>query len=489
VVESISAHRSAPWPLGDLGLPGRAERPRAAVLGLARSGLGAARLLLDRACEVVLLDLKHPEGSDSGLEALVSRGARLRIGPHDPAWLTEIDLLVKSPGIPATVPFVGEARARGIPVVGELELASLAARGPIIAITGTNGKSTTTAWTGDILRGAGGRALTVGNIGRAFSEGVMEDPEAVFVTEVSSFQLEDVRLFRPHVGCLLNLTPDHLDRHGSMEAYFELKLRLFARQGSGDFAVFGPDEDLASRARPRLHSAWARFAREDLGGEGAFLRDGVLWLRRQGREERLCERAALSLPGPHNLENALAAAASAAPLGVDAGDIARSLTSFGGLAHRLEPVGEVRGVRFVNDSKATNTDSLAVALRSFADPVVLIAGGRGKEQDFRPLRALVSERTSQLILIGEAAGILERDWSGVPALRASSLEEAVEAGFNRAHPGQVVLLSPACASFDMFRDYEDRGDRFRELVRRLAVREAARGGAVQRQEEERGGHA
>jgi UDP-N-acetylmuramoylalanine--D-glutamate ligase len=450
--------------LAPLGVRPKGSTLRAGVVGLARSGIGAARLLLSRGGEVELMDLRMPEESGNALDALASRGALLRIGPHDPAWLSRLDLLVKSPGVPAAAPFVREARRRGVPVIGELELGFLAARGPVLAITGTNGKSTTTAWAGDCLRAAGVPALVVGNIGRAFCEGVLEDPGATFVCEVSSFQLEDTVTFRPRVACLLNLSPDHLDRHGSMEAYREAKLSMFDRQTEEDLALLGPDEALASLARPRVRGRLARFLLEDRGENGAFVRGEAIWLRLDGREIRLTETRALSLPGPHNLENALAAAAAASDLGADPSAIARSLRSFAGLPHRLEPVGEIGGVRFVNDSKATNTDSLAVALRSFPQPVILIAGGRDKGQDFRPLRSLVERQVRLLVLIGEAADLLERSWSGVASRRASSLEEAVEIAHRSARPGEVVLLSPACASFDMFRNYEDRGDQFRELV-------------------------
>ncbi len=473
---------AAPWPLGPLGLElrragatvpppaGEAPAPRVAVLGLARSGVAAARLLLDRGCRVELLDLVMPVDEEASIRDLEQRGARLRIGPHDPAWLPEFDLLVKSPGVPAGAPFLIEARARGVPVIGELELAFLAAAGLILAITGTNGKSTTTAWAGDMFREAGVPVQVVGNIGRAMSDGVLEDPDAVFVVEVSSFQLEDARTFRPRVACLLNLTPDHLDRHGSLEAYREAKFKIFDRQEEEDLALIGPDEDLAKLAAPRLHARRARFAPADLGADGSFVRDEHLWLRLRGRETRLLPERSLSLPGPHNLENALAAAAGAAELGAEPDAIARSLSTFAGLPHRLEPVGTLDGVRFVNDSKATNTDSLAVALRSFPEPVILIAGGLGKGQDFRPLAPLVRARVGLLILIGRDAEAIGQAWNDVPSIRAGSLEEAVSLGRRNARAGGVVLLSPACASFDMFRNYEDRGDRFRSLVRALQGR-------------------
>jgi len=464
------AGERGPWPLGPLGLPLRTAAtgiPRVAVLGLARSGLAAARLLLERGCRVELLDLRRPEGEEALLRELAARGADLRLGPHDPGRLEACDLIVKSPGVPGGVPFLQAAAARGVPVISELELAYHAARGPILAITGTNGKSTTTAWAGDMLQRDGRPALVVGNIGRAMCDGVLEDPDAVFVCEVSSFQLEDVRAFRPRVGVLLNFTADHLDRHGTLEAYLEAKLRLFDRQEEEDLAIFGPDEALPRAAAGRGRARRARFAPDECPGEGAFVHDGMVMLRRGGQEESLLPAAKVALPGPHNLENALAAAAAAAGLGASREAIVRSLSAFPGLPHRCELVGEVRGVRFVNDSKATNVDSLSVALDAFPPPVVLIAGGRHKDQDFRPLREKVRGCVSALVLIGEAADRLAAAWEGVPTLRAGSMDAAVRTAFAQAGPGGLVLLSPACASFDMFRNYEDRGDRFREAVGRL----------------------
>jgi len=454
------------WPFDELALKPKASDARVAVLGLARSGWGAARLLCARGARVDLLDLEAPSGTEEAalLDRLIGQGARPRFGPHDPAWLAEIALLVKSPGVSGSIPFLQEARRRGIPIIGELELAFLAARGPVLAITGTNGKSTTTAWAGDILRRAGQAHHVAGNIGRAFSEAVLEDPERIFVLEVSSFQLEDTRAFHPRVAVILNLTPDHLDRHGDLRAYLEAKLRIFERQETDDVALLGPDEDLARRARPRIRGRLLRFAAADTGEDGAFLRGEMLFLRRGGREVPLLPRGDLSLPGPHNLENALAAAASTAALGAEAEAIRASLAGFPGLPHRLEPVGSIGGVRFVNDSKATNTDSLAVALRSFTGKVTLIAGGRDKGQDFGPLRDLVQSRVARLILIGEAREKMEEAWAGVPSRRAGSLEEAVEMALGSCRAGETVLLSPACASFDMFADYEDRGERFRAAV-------------------------
>ena len=465
--ESAVAGGIAAWPLGPLGIVPRGRVPRAGVLGLARSGVGAARLLHSRGCEVELFDLRVPEEHAADVCALQAAGAIPQFGPHNPAMLDDLDLLVKSPGVRAGIPFLTAAAGLGVAVISELELAFLAARGPVLAVTGTNGKSTTTAWAGDMLREAGFPVQVVGNIGRPFSEGVLADPDAVFACEVSSFQLEDVRTFRPRTALLLNFTPDHLDRHGSLENYLTTKLRLFDRQEASDLAIVGPDDALAAAAVGRGRGQRARFAVEDRGGDGAFLADGMLVLRRGNEVTQLIAHKRLALPGPHNLENALAAAVGAAALGASPEAIAHSLANFAGLPHRLEIVGAVRGVRFVNDSKATNTDSLTVALASFEEPVILIAGGRDKGQDFRPLRPQILRATTLVILIGEGADRMAEHWAGVPLARAGTLEEAVRLGLAVARPGQVVLLSPACASFDMFHDYEDRGRCFRAAVARL----------------------
>lgn len=468
-------HAPAPWPFGALGIRPKNSPPRVAVLGLARSGLGAARLLMDHDCTVELLDLKTPAGQNRRLEELRAAGAPVRIGPHDPAWLPGYDLMVKSPGVPAEIPFLVEAGRLGVCVIGELELAFLAAAGPVLAVTGTNGKSTTTAWLGDMLREGGLPVEVVGNIGRPFSEGVRRNPRAVFACEVSSFQLEDIRTFHPSAACLLNLTQDHLDRHQTMEAYREAKLGIFRNQTPGDLSLVGPDDSLAAEARPRTRGRWARFGMRDRGGEGAYAAGGALWLRRDGREIRLVGLDELALPGPHNAENAMAAAVAAAYAEVDPGALTRSLRSFAGLPHRLECVGEIGGVRFVNDSKATNIDSLAVALRSFTGHLILIAGGLGKDQDFGSVAPLVAERVSLAILIGRDAPVLKAAWGdGVGTQSAGSLEEAVDIAAKHAVPGSAVLLSPACASFDMFDDYEARGDCFRAIVQ-TRMRSAGKG--------------
>jgi UDP-N-acetylmuramoylalanine--D-glutamate ligase len=296
------------------------------------------------------------------------------------------------------------------------------------------------------------------------------DAAGLLVAEVSSFQLETVERFRPFVAVWLNLTPDHLDRHGSMEVYGATKRRLFERQDEGDYAVWNAD-DPEVRSRRAGGGTPLEFSRRGPVDAGAYLDGGRIVLSWRGGREALMPASELGLRGPHNLQNALAALAATLPLEIVPDTLRAALRAYRGLRHRLEPSGTVDGVEFVNDSKATNTDALAVALQSFDDPVVLIAGGRDKGQDFRPLAALVRARTARVVLIGEGADALERAWPEVPRERAATLEDAVGAAHAAARRlgARVVLLSPGCASFDMFRDYEDRGDRFQQAVARLAA--------------------
>jgi UDP-N-acetylmuramoylalanine--D-glutamate ligase len=442
---------------------------RILVLGMARSGLGAVRLCLREGALPSGLDLKSPAASAAEITRLQAAGVRFLWGPHPIEALDGCALVVKSPGVPGEIPFLSEARRRGIEVVSEIEFASWFVRGPILAITGTNGKSTTTAWTADMFARCGRAHEMVGNIGRAISEGVLHAEDgAVYVTEVSSFQLEDVETFRPLGAAILNFTPDHLDRHPDLASYREAKMRIFRNQTSRDHAVIGEDDDIADEVRHRFRPRILRFRLEDRGEEGTFIRDGGIGIRLDGDERTLCPATDLSLPGRHNRANALAALALVAPLGLPDHGLIASLRGFPGLAHRLEMVGAIDGVRYVNDSKATNTDSTAIALDAFEEPLILLAGGRDKGQDFRPLAAHVRNRCRRVLLFGESAASIREQWGADLCDLAPDLAAALDRAAAIASPGEIVLLSPACASFDQFKNYEDRGDRFRELVRERA---------------------
>ena len=453
-------------------LPG--SRPL--VVGAARSGLAAARLLARHGLDVRLADarLAGADGAARGRE-LVRQGACASWDADDPRALEGRDFVVWSPGIPADHPLAVAARAAGLPVLSELEIGYLAARAPFLCVTGTNGKSTTTHLAGALLRGAGRQAEVCGNIGRALCE-VAESvpPTGLLVVEVSSFQLETVDRLKPFVATWLNLTPDHLERHGDFAGYGEAKQRLFARQDETDYAVWNAD-DPEVMSRRTGEASWLEFSARGPVRDGAAVVDGRIRLGWRGGAEDVMETREVRLRGAHNLMNTLAAVTTVMPLEPAPDAMRAVLREYGGLEHRLEPVATVAGVAFVNDSKATNASSLEVALLSFETPVVLIAGGRDKGQDFTPLGPLVRERTQAVVLIGEGADRMATHWAGARLLRADTLAAAVDLAWATARvaPGgpAPVLLSPGCASFDMFADFEDRGRRFKDEVARLAARE------------------
>ena len=389
--------------------------------------------------------------------------------------LLDVDFLVVSPGVPTNAPILVAARSRRIPIHAELEVASWVCRAPIIAVTGSNGKTTTTTLIARMIDASGRSSVSCGNIGRPLSDVVDTlSRDAFAVVEVSSYQLETIDRFRPAVALILNLQPDHLERHGDFAGYGAAKQRLFARQDETDYAVWNAD-DPEVMARRTGGGTWLEFSATRVVEDGAAAVDGRIRLGWRGGMEELMGTAELRLRGRHNVMNALAAVTTVLPLEPAPDALRAVLREYGGLEHRLEPVATVAGVPFVNDSKATNTSSREVALLSFESPVVLIAGGRDKGQDFAPLAPLVRERTRAVVLIGEGADRIASHWPGATVLRAGSLAEAVETAFAAARTAAAgpapVLLSPGCASFDMFADFEDRGRRFKEEVARLAARE------------------
>jgi len=450
---------------------------RALVVGLARSGVAASKLLLAHGCQVRGVDRRRAEELESAARELRDLGVELRFGSTDPRELEGRNLVVVSPGVPLDLPLFTEAERRGIPIVAEVELGFAVARAPIVAVTGTNGKSTTVELLGAIGRAADRKTEVLGNIGTALSEKAESVPEeGLLVVEMSSFQLESCTRFHPKVGILLNVTPDHLDRHGNMERYAGLKARLFQFQNESEFRVqpLG-DARIELLLRPmKSRPLWFGFA--DPTGDGVWLDGGSLRYRFAGKTGSLIRRDEAPLPGPHNTENMAAAAAAALAVGIPERAIAKALREFRGLPHRLAAVAEIDGVRYVNDSKGTNVDALKRALESFTEPVTLIAGGRDKDGDFVSIRSQVSEHVRHAVYVGEAAGKIEASWPDVPHERAATLEEAVQAARARTEPGGVVLLSPGCASYDMFRNFEERGARFEAAVLELkrSLEKAAR---------------
>jgi UDP-N-acetylmuramoylalanine--D-glutamate ligase len=413
------------------------------VVGMARSGVAALRALRARGIEAIGVDSGTPDVAEEGVH-LGSDGVALLESAG-------IAAVVKSPGVPQEAPVIAAARARGLVVMGELELAWRLLPNPFIAITGTNGKTTTVELLGAIHRAAGIPVAVAGNVGTALT-GLDVSPETVIVAEASSFQLEDTLAFAPEAAALLNLTPDHLDRHGTFEAYRIAKLQIFAHQRPDDLAVM-PDGFSAPGAARRIHFG---------GADTADMRLSDHVLTWQGTP--LMPASEVRLRGPHNLRNAMAAAAVALARDVPAAAVVEALRTFAGVPHRLEEVATHDGVLFVNDSKATNVESTLVALRSFPSGVRLILGGVGKGQDFRPLAPEVGHRAASVHLIGEDAPAIA-DALGLPEpFMDGDLETAVAHARELAAPGEVVLLSPACASFDQFADFEVRGDAFRRIV-------------------------
>ncbi len=424
------------------------------VAGLARSGEAAALALRARGEEVIGVDSGGPEAG-----RLRDAGVEVHLDTPGGDLVTRARTLIKSPGVPADAPVVTAARAAGLAVIGELELAWRLIPNEFVAVTGTNGKTTTTELLGHIHREAGLPVAVAGNVGTAVASlaGSL-DPAATVVCEASSFQLEDTQAFAPEAAVLLNVTEDHLDRHGTLEAYVAAKLQAFARQGNDDVAVYPCDTDIIDLG------GCARRLCFGTGPEAEVAdRAGQLWWA----DEPLLGVDEIRLRGPHNRRNAMAAAAVALARGVDPDAVRGALRGFAGLPHRLEDVAESQGVLWVNDSKATNVASAVVAVESFPGGVHLIAGGTGKGQSFAPLRPSVAARCAAVYLIGEATEVIAEalEGAGPPIHRCGDLEHAVKAARAAARPEEVVLLSPACAAFDQYRDYAQRGDHFRALAR------------------------
>jgi UDP-N-acetylmuramoylalanine--D-glutamate ligase len=446
---------------------GEIKGKRAVVLGAARSGQAAAAALARHGAKVILSDRKPLGELAEAAASAAGHGYALAPGGHPDALLDSCVLLVLSPGVPGNSPFVRQARAKGVEVVSEIELAFRLSPRPWAAITGTNGKTTTTSLVYAIFERAGAPALLGGNIGQALADRVEDAPAgAAVVAEVSSFQLEDVARFKPKAAIWTNLTPDHLDRYDGIEGYTAAKARIFEAQDGGDHLVTNAMDPVVEKASLAARSVRWRFARGFEVEAGAWEKGGTIWLREPGAGARaLMPLKDLRLRGPHNLENALAAVCACVAFGLPDTALAGTLRDFTGVEHRLEPCGEVRGVRFVNDSKGTNVDSVVKALESFQEPVHLILGGRDKNGDFTALDKLVREHVARIYTVGEAAAKVERQLSTAAACEpCGDLETAMRRALDRAKPGEWVVLSPGCASFDQFKGYEHRGRVFKEQV-------------------------
>ncbi len=458
--------------------PDLPEIRSAAVFGLARSGRAAVAALAERGVEVIGTDAK------ADLEGLTEcPGVRYVLGGHPESLLDGIDLVVVSPGIPLTLPVFDAARARALPVVAEIELASRLLPGVVVGVTGTNGKSTTTALAAALLKSAGHYAVACGNFGTpwihfATKEGANGNGTVprTWVVELSSFQLEGIRRFAPDVAVHLNLTPDHLDRYRSMDDYGAAKARIFENQREAQVAVLNADDPLVARVRPRARRL--AFSRLCSPGMGAWVADDLFLADVTGKGPRIvAKRSDLALPGAHNVENALAALAATLPLGVTPEAAVETLRTFRGLPHRTALVRTVSGVSYWNDSKGTNVDATLKSLEGFEDHRVhLILGGKDKGDDFRRLGPLAARKARKILAIGKAAPTIAQALGSLPGVAlevVGTLEKAIEDAAAHAEPGDAVLLSPACASLDQFRNFEHRGEVFEALVRALPERAAA----------------
>ena len=445
------------------------------VAGAARSGIAAAELLARRGARVTLSDMAAEIGDADRLRGL---GVVLELGGHLADTFTTADLVVLSPGVPPELPVLQSARDRGVPVIAEIELAWRWLQGRVIAITGTKGKSTTTALTGRMLKAAGFKVTVGGNIGAPLSAQVSDStPETLHVVEASSFQLEQIDTFRPWISVMLNFSPDHLDRHPSVDAYGAAKARIFENQEPTDFAVINADDPAVLELARRGRAEKRYFTRTGALLDGTVVADGWIVARRGGAEARLVPLDAIHLLGPHLVNDVMAAATVGTIAGATPDAMTRAVDGFRGLEHAMELVAEIDGVRFVNDSKATNVDSALRSIESFEHDLVPIVGGRFKGGDLRLLREPLKARATALVAIGEARPLVREALSDVlPVEEAETFEGAIARAFELARPSGVVLLAPACASFDMFRDYADRGRQFKQFVRVLAAGKPDAGG-------------
>ncbi len=446
------------------------------IVGLARTGVAAARFLVRRKARVVCTDVKTPDELGDAVRLLEETGCHLRLGGHKGEDFQDADLIVVSPGVPLTIPPLEEAQAAGVEIIGEVELAFRHMDCPIVGVTGTNGKTTTVHLIDSMLEEGGIPHWVGGNIGRPMTEFLLSPsagkhgrtPEVV-VAELSSFQLETIVHFRPWVALWTNLTADHLDRYPDMEAYAEAKARIFHKQTARDYAVV-PDKDPWLETHKGVIRARAlRFGPSADPDPDVCLKDGsIVYRHPETGEEEHYETGRVRVPGKHNLENMMSAIAAARLCGADPRGVQKAMDTFAGLENRVEYVRESRGIRFYNDSKATTVDSVIRALECFEDPVLLLAGGKDKGGPLAPLREPLKRHVRRLFLYGAAAGRMARELGGVTEIEtAGDLEGAVVQAWRAGRPGEVILLSPACSSFDMFRDYEERGQRFKALVHEI----------------------
>ena len=445
---------------------------RILVVGLGKSGVASAQFLQARGAKVTVSDSKSPEQLAAEIPALLDRGIAVETGGHGERTFKGQDLIVVSPGVPSDSAPLVQARVHGVPIIGEIELAAQFLHGRIVAITGSNGKTTTTTLTGEILAASGFPVVVGGNIGTpAISLVDQTTPQSFVVLEVSSFQLETIQTFQPFVSAILNITPDHLDRHRTMQAYIDAKARIFENQNASGYCVLNADDPAANALTSRVQCPVMHFSRRSEVQAGAFVRSKKIFFRDGATEREILPVEAITLAGAHNLENVLAAVCIASLAGCPPEKIREAVGAFKAVEHRLEFVAEIAGVRYFNDSKATNVDATIKALESFPANIHLILGGKDKGSDYSVLNDLLRQRVKRVYTIGAAADkIASQIGPAAEIVAAGTLETAIRRAAATAIAGDIVLLAPACASFDQFQSYEHRGRVFKETVRALAGR-------------------
>ena len=442
---------------------------RVLVVGLGKSGVASALFLKKQGAKVSVSDTKSGDELRNEIPVLLDHGITVETGGHGDRTFRGQDLIVVSPGVPVDAPPLVQARSLGESVIGEIELAAQFLPGPIVAITGSNGKTTTTTLTGEIMTASGFPTLVGGNIGTpAISLAERAKAGTVIVLEVSSFQLETIQTFRPRVAVVLNITPDHLDRHRTFEIYTDAKARIFENQQGSDFAVLNADDPTCLAMASRTHAQVFWFSRQKEVQQGAWVRGGNILFRDAAGQREILQVSEIPLKGAHNLENVLAAACAGILMGCAPDNIRQAVRGFKAVEHRLEFVASIRGVDYYNDSKATNVDATIKALESFPSNIHLILGGKDKGSDYTVLNDLLRQRVKRVYTIGAAAAKIESQIKGPEVLHAETLENAIRKASAAAQPADVVLLAPACASFDQFKNYEHRGKVFKEIVRALA---------------------
>jgi UDP-N-acetylmuramoylalanine--D-glutamate ligase len=441
---------------------------RTLVVGLGKSGVAAAMFLRSKGARVTVSDSKSETQLSKEIPALLDKGIVVETGGHGERTFRDQDLIVVSPGVPIDTPQLKQASELGTQIIGEVELASQFLQGPVIAITGSNGKTTTTSLCGEILAKSGLRTQVGGNIGTPVTDMIANSsPDTWNVLEISSFQLETIETFRPKIAAILNITPDHLDRHGSFATYAAIKAKIFENQQKDDFAVLNADDPTCVEISAKIRSRVYWFGGRERSGNGAFVRAANIFWRDGASETEVLPLTDISLKGAHNVENVLAGVAVSMLAGCKADDVRRAIKEFRAVEHRLEYVATIDGIAYYNDSKATNVDAAIKALESFPANLHVILGGKDKGSDYAVLNPLLSVRAKLVYTIGAAAAKIESQLklpSSIPIISSGTLENAVRAASEAATSGDIVLLSPACASFDQFENYEHRGRVFKQLV-------------------------